>query len=100
MSTCSCETELPYAALRFVRAYKPRFRELILRFLREKQVAKPTLLIEDIQECIAMAYEVLETDMRGRVDFPSPDLETAELARQQAREGKGCTIQEFLDELH
>ena len=29
--------------------------------------------------------------------MPTPDPKIAELARQQAREGKGCTIQEFLE---
>lgn len=53
----------------------------------------------ELQEKTTLVDKMPEAPI-GTVTGPEPDLETAELARQQAREGKGCTTQEFLDGLH
>jgi len=99
MSLCTCEQSLPPGVLRYVRAFKPRFRDILLRFLNEKRKIVGTMEDKDIFECIAMAYEVLESDISTRVVFPSPDVKTVELARAQAKTGEGRTIREILNGL-
>ncbi|MCG2682592.1 MAG: hypothetical protein L6306_03145 [Planctomycetales bacterium] len=100
MVLCRNENKLPQAALRFVRAYKPRFRNLMLRFLREKQQSgQNTWRIEDIQECIAMAYEVFEADVVGHIPLPEPDMATVNQAIEDYRNGRHRTTQEILDGL-
>ena len=94
-----CEPSLPWSVMRFVRAYKPKFRDILVRFLQERRERCGTLRDRDVFECVGMAYEVFESEMSSRVAFPAPDAKTVELAIQQAKTGEGQTIQEILNEL-
>ncbi len=97
MVDCTCKPTLSPWALRYVRAYKPRFRNLMLKFLREKQSEHGTLCIGDIQQCIAMVFDVMEDDMSLRVALPDPDTKTMETAIEDYRAGRKRTIQDILN---
>ncbi len=100
MESCKkCESALPFSALRFVRSYQPRFRKLVVKFLQTKQANKSDLRIEDVQECIAMAYEVFTDDVGGQVAIPELDQDMTLAAIRDYRNGRYQTIQEILDEL-
>lgn len=82
MTACTCQNKLNPYALRYVRGYKPRFQRLVLRFLREKNAELGgNLRIEDVQECISMAYVVFIEDVNDRIDsIGSTDTSVTALA--------------------
>ena len=99
MPRCTCESTISPSALRFVRAYKPRFGKLVMKFLEEKAGGDQNLQIQDVQQCIAMAYDVLLADTVDRIELPPPDATTMQTAIEDYRAGLQQTIGEILDEL-
>jgi len=74
-------------------------RNRLLKALEERQAVTENLTSQDIADCIGTVWAVLEADVESRVEFPDPDPEMVALARQQAREDQGSTIDEILDAL-
>lgn len=99
MQYCDCKTPLPFSVLRWVRAFGPRMQAGLVKSLKKRQEEKGTLSAQDVGECISIAWDMLEADVESRLEFPPPDALRVKLARQQAQEGRGCTIDEILNEL-
>ena len=92
---CDCKGTLPYSVLRYVRAFGPRMRAALVKALEQRQETKDTLTAQDIAECIATAWAMLEADIESCLEFPSPDQNRVDIARKQAQAGEGSTIDEI-----
>ncbi len=100
MTVCTCQNKLNPYALRFVRGNKTRFQRLAYKFLQQKSAdVGNNLRIEDVQECISMAYEVLIADASEQVAIPKLDTATAERCLEDYRAGRHQTVEEILNEL-
>ena len=99
MPTCDCNTNLSYDVLRCIRRLGPRMRRGAVKALQDRLATKGTLLNDDIAECIALAWDMMESDVESRVTIPAPDANTVEAALVAAREGRVSTIDQILDAL-
>lgn len=99
MDYCECQERLPYSVLRWVRAFGPRMQRGLMQALRERQAIRTTLSADDMAECIATAWAMLETDVELMTEFPPPDADMVERARQAAGENRGGTIDEIINAL-
>jgi hypothetical protein len=96
---CECKDRLPLSVLRWVRAFGPRMQRGLVQALQERQATRGTLTVDDMAECIATAWAMLQADAELMTDFPPPDVDIVELARQAAREGRGDSIDGILHAL-
>ena len=96
---CECREKLPYSALRWLRVFGPRMQSGLVRCLQDRQAIRGTLTVLDMAECISTAWSMFEADVETRLEVPPPDMDAVERARKDAREGRGSTIAEILDEL-
>lgn len=94
-----CVTPLPFYVLRWVNAFGPRMRNVMVKALQARQATKDRLTIQDMSECIDMAWTLLQADVEMRVQYPPPDSDAVAVALEEARRGEVTTIDEILDEL-